>query len=309
MQHNQTLKVPFELSTDFFRTKQQGLFFASIKALKRINFWSGIWRVLLRKDAVSVNEGILEEFHLSTPWVSFAGSVTFSNLTNRDCQLLYTCIWKLSKSRQVFLPSSLALSLQSPQQHFSKKKKKKGEAFPFSCLCFWLKCQYFLLASFLITRNCGRWKTKKRNISICLPIDKQFLLCGEVLPTAILTPAPLRAQCSASVCRGAQPHLRQLLLKPTWKTSTVNSSFLLRTAAILYGDIKRLKDPGQLRLITSLEKQITPFSADPLLLARPAISKLWKKEKEREREASDSRAEPKVTSNAARIWNLRGKKE
>lgn len=190
-----------------------------------------------------------------------------------------------------------------------KKKKKKGEAFPFSCLCFWLKCQYFLLASFLITRNCGRWKTKKRNISICLPIDKQFLLCGEVLPTAILTPAPLRAQCSASVCRGAQPHLRQLLLKPTWKTSTVNSSFLLRTAAILYGDIKRLKDPGQLRLITSLEKQITPFSADPLLLARPAISKLWKKEKEREREASDSRAEPKVTSNAARIWNLRGKKE
>lgn len=68
-------------------------------------------------------------------------------------------------------------------------------------------------------------------------------------------------------------------------------------------------DPAQLRLITSLEKQITPFSADPSLLARPAISKLWKKQQERERQVSDSKAEPEVTSNTARISSLHGKKE
>lgn len=68
-------------------------------------------------------------------------------------------------------------------------------------------------------------------------------------------------------------------------------------------------DPAQLRLITSLEKQITPFSADPSLPARPAISKLWKKQQERERQTSDGKAEPEVTSNTARISSLHGKKE
>lgn len=62
--------------------------------------------------------------------------------------------------------------------------------------------------------------------------------------------------------------------------------------AALYGEIKRLMDPRQLRLITSLEKQITPFSSDPWLLAWPAISELWKEQEKREREASDSRVEP-----------------
>lgn len=74
----------------------------------------------------------------------------------------------------------------------------------------------------------------------------------------------------------------------------MNLSFLLRTAATLYGEIKRLMDRGQLRLIAILEKQITPFSSDPPLLAQTAISKLWKKQQKKGREAFDSRAEPKV---------------
>lgn len=67
-------------------------------------------------------------------------------------------------------------------------------------------------------------------------------------------------------------------------------------------------DPGQLGLTASLEKQISPFSSKPPLLAQPAESKLWKEHEARGREASDSTTEPRVTSSAAGIYSLHGKK-
>lgn len=68
-------------------------------------------------------------------------------------------------------------------------------------------------------------------------------------------------------------------------------------------------DLGHLTLLIRLEKQITAFMSSPSLLAWPAVSKAWKKQKESQREASDSRMEPKVISSAIQILNLHGKKE
>lgn len=89
------------------------------------------------------------------------------------------------------------------------------------------------------------------------------------------------------------------------KTPAKNGSFWLRTAATLYGGIKRLMDPGQWRLITSLEEQITPFSADPALLARAVISKLWKKQLERESsiwQQSGARTDFQRSNNLKSAW-------
>lgn len=91
------------------------------------------------------------------------------------------------------------------------------------------------------------------------------------------------------------------------ETSAVNNSSLWRKTAALYGGIKRLMDLGHLTCMTRLEKQITVFMSSPSLVAWPAVTKAWKKQKERQ--ASDSRMEPKVISSAIQILNLHGKKE
>lgn len=224
---------------------------------------------------MSLNEGILEEYHLSTHWVS--------------------CHW-LSHLRQSHgrgLPTALPLYLKTEQIQAGIPSS--------AAFAFWLQYQHFLLSSFLIPTNCGRWKTKKRTFQFVFLFISNSCMAGRWCPQ----PSSPRSLSEPS----AQPWSAEVpdhtsgscFQSRREKTPAKNGSFWLRTAATLYGGIKRLMDPGQ----WSLEEQIIPFSADPALLARAAISKLWKKQLERESsiwQQSGARTDFQRSKNLKSAW-------
>lgn len=171
------------------------------------------------EDAVSINEVILQEFQSRTCWISFPGSVSLgiSETKTVNCFPPEFDNWTNPGS-------SLALPLQ---QHFSAHQKKKKKHSTSSSFAFdWnAKCQHqhFLLASFLILKNCRRWEKKMGTCQFVLLFinnSKQFLLHGEGCCSAILTQW---AQGSNCLLRCQTP------LENIFN----NSSFLLRTTATL----------------------------------------------------------------------------
>lgn len=144
-----------------------------------MNFWHSIWMVLLESDAAErKQEGTWEEFHLGTCWVSFAWSDWDSNLTDRDCQLIYSCNWKLSKFRQGFAQQFGSLSPAT----FLQQMRLSASAISL----FLINGKPFLIHLHPHSQKLVCGGKTKGNISISPPIYKPFL------PTALLALAPLQ---------------------------------------------------------------------------------------------------------------------
>lgn len=146
---------------------------------------------------MSVNEGILEEFHLSL--------CSHSHFRQSHGQGLSTALPLYLNTKQIqggFFCTATWHYLCGKISQKKEEKKKRHSPLLFT------KMPTFLTGLLPHSQDLQEVEKQKGNISICLPIYKRSLHHGEVLPTAILTLAPLQAQCSASVCRGARPHLK-----------------------------------------------------------------------------------------------------
>lgn len=110
--------------------------------------------VLLGNDVVECKqENIREGFHLSPHWVSFAGSVTWGNLTDWDNNKLINAS---------FTPLSENWANSGEVQH----SPQRSEALCFSCICFLVK--HSLFTSILIPKHCGEVEEQKEDIFLSL---------------------------------------------------------------------------------------------------------------------------------------------
>lgn len=135
-----------------------------------------------------------------------------------------------------------------------KKRKKRERLIPLQLPSLWTKIPS--LPTVLSPRSQELWEVEKQkgNISICLPIYKQFQHHRKVLPMAW----PFSEPCTQALFTEVPDHTEGSCFRSLHEKQ-LPSTGLLRTQT-LYGRIKRLIGPGQLTLITSSEKQCTLLS-------------------------------------------------